>query len=117
MQTFARRLLHILAVTVVVAGFMLPLLGSTQAADVAGHPRLTGQAGAPALPFPRSERPQSVWASGQCWSGCGSYTAWDLVACLERDSQGHCLKGADRADRYCQRECRTSGGPLLPLDF
>ena len=69
------------------------------------------------LPFPRSERAQSVWASGACWSECGSYCAWGEAGCLERDPQGKCLKLTDRCDRYCQRECRTSGGPLLPLDF
>jgi hypothetical protein len=115
MQNFARKLLHTFAAAVLAASFMTPLLGSAQAADVASHSRLVRPA--PALPFPRSERAQSVWASAQCWSECGAYTAWDLVACLERDSQGQCLKRADRADRYCQRECRTSGGPLLPLDF
>jgi hypothetical protein len=67
--------------------------------------------------FPLSERAQSVWASGACWSDCGSYTTWNLVACLERDTQGHCLKVTNRADRYCQRECRTSGGPLLPFEL
>ena len=35
----------------------------------------------------------------------------------ERDAQGQCLKLTDTCDRYCQRHCRTSGGPLLPLDF
>ena len=69
----------------------------------------------PAIPL--SERAQSVWASGACWSDCGSYTTWNLVACLERDTQGHCLKVTNRADRYCQRECRTSGGPLLPFEL
>jgi hypothetical protein len=69
------------------------------------------------LPFARSERAQSVWASGVCWSRCGSVTTWNLAACLERDSQGHCIKRADAADRACQRECRNSGGPLLPIDF
>ncbi len=69
------------------------------------------------LPFARSERAQSVWASGACWSECGSVTTWNLAACLERDGQGHCLNRADGADRACQRECRTSGGPLLPIDF
>jgi hypothetical protein len=71
----------------------------------------------PQPPFPLSERAASVWASGACWIDCGSYTAWNLAACLERDTQRHCLKRADAADRYCQRECRTSGGPLLPFDF
>jgi len=70
-----------------------------------------------ALPFPRSERAQSVWASGTCWSECGSYCAWGQTACLERDAQGQCLKLTDKCDRYCQRECRTSGGPLLPIEM
>ncbi|HZL40079.1 MAG TPA: hypothetical protein VFC45_07340 [Pseudolabrys sp.] len=68
-------------------------------------------------PFPLSERAQSVWTSGACWTECGSYTAWDLVACLEHDAQGHCLKRADHGDRMCQRTCRTSGGPWLPDIF
>ena len=66
--------------------------------------------------FPLSERAESVWASGACWSECGSYTTWNLAACVERDTQGRCLKHADAADRACQRACRTSGGPLLPID-
>jgi hypothetical protein len=68
-------------------------------------------------PFPLSERAQSVWASGACWTECSSYTTWNLAACLEHDAQWRCLKRADRADRACQRECRTRGGPLLPIDF
>lgn len=72
-----------------------------------------------ALPFPRSERAQSVWASGVCWKECGAYCTHGLVGCLARDSQGQCLKYTDRCDRYCQNQCRTQGGPLLPdlLDF
>jgi hypothetical protein len=69
------------------------------------------------LTFPRSERAQSVWASDACWSECGAYCAWGEAGCLARDSQGQCLKLTDTCDRYCQRQCRTSGGPLLPLDF
>ena len=71
------------------------------------------------LPFPRSERAQSVWASGVCWNECGAYCAQGMIGCLSRDAQGQCLKFTDRCDRYCQNQCRTSGGPLLPdlLDF
>ena len=65
------------------------------------------------LPFPRSERAQSVWESGTCWSECGAQTAWGIPACLRVDPQGECLAWADAGDRYCQRQCRTSGGPLL----
>jgi hypothetical protein len=67
--------------------------------------------------FPLSERAESIWASGACWSECGSTTTWNLAACLARDAQGRCLERADGADRTCQRACRTRGGPLLPLDF
>ena len=67
--------------------------------------------------FPLSERAQSVWASGACWSDCGSTTTWNLASCLELDRQRHCLKRANAADRACQRACRTRGGPLLPIDF
>jgi hypothetical protein len=69
------------------------------------------------LPFPRSERSQSVWASGACWNDCGSHCTWGLAVCLTHDAQGHCLKLGDACDRYCLRECRTMGGPLLPDIF
>jgi len=65
------------------------------------------------LPFPRGERAQAVWNERACWSDCGSHCAWGMAGCLAYDAQGRCLKLADRCDRYCQRECRTSGGPLL----
>jgi hypothetical protein len=69
------------------------------------------------LPFPRSERAQSVWASDRCWKECGSYCAWGMAGCLQQDSQGLCLKLTDRCDRYCQRECRTNAGPFLPFEL
>jgi hypothetical protein len=71
------------------------------------------------LPFPRSERAQSVWASGACGNQCGAYCAQGLVGCLAPNAQGECLQVTDRCDRYCQNQCRTQGGPLLPdlLDF
>jgi len=65
------------------------------------------------LPFPRSERAAAIWNERVCWSECGAHTAWGLAACLQRDAQGRCLRRADRADRFCQRECRTLGGPLV----
>ena len=71
----------------------------------------------PGPPFELSKRAESVWASGACWSECGSYTTWNLIDCLDRDAQGRCLKHADAGDRACQRACRTRGGPYLPLDF
>src|SRR6185437_1030481 len=52
------------------------------AADVTVRPAaLTTQQ---TLPFPRSERAQSVWASGVCGTQCGAYCAQGLVGCLSR---------------------------------
>jgi hypothetical protein len=69
------------------------------------------------LPYPRSERAAAVWDERSCWSECGSSTAWDMAACLRQDAQGQCLKFADHADRSCQRQCRTAGGPFVPDIF
>ena len=69
------------------------------------------------MPFPRSWRSQAVWDGGPRWTACGSYCAWGQTQCLERDSQGLCLKLTDKCDRLCQRESRTAGGPLLPLEM
>lgn len=69
------------------------------------------------LPFPRSARAQSVWAADACARDCGATCAWGQAQCLERDTQGQCLQLTDACDRTCQRNCRTSGGPYLPLDF
>ena len=69
------------------------------------------------LPFARNKRAELVWASGACWTECGSYCAWGLAGCLKDDSQGRCLKLSDKCDRYCQRECRSRGGPFLSVEF
>ncbi len=103
-----------IAVIAILGGILLPSFEPVAAADLKAGP---GTMRSQFLPFPRSERAQSVWASGACRSECGSYCAWGLVGCLERDAQGQCLKLTDSCDRYCQRECRTSSGPLLPIDF
>jgi hypothetical protein len=69
------------------------------------------------LPFPRTDRAAAVWDERACWSQCGSYTAWAMADCLNRDPQGVCLDRTDHADRMCQRECRRAGGPYLPDIF
>jgi hypothetical protein len=95
-------------------GILMPSVGPAAATDVKPWRYDTHSQ---ELPFPRSARAQSVWASGACWSECGANCAWGSAGCLTRDAQGLCLKLTDTCDRYCQRLCRSSGGPLLPLDF
>lgn len=91
------------------------LAGAAAAADL--KPRIAAASPGMSLPFSRGARAQSVWAADACARDCGAYCAWGQAQCFERDSQGQCLKLTDSCDRYCQRNCRTSGGPYLPLDF
>lgn len=109
-----RAIFLIAVLSALLCGVLMPGFGPAIAADAAVRP---AAARPYALPFPRSERAQSVWASGACWSECGAYCAWGEAGCLTRDAQGQCLKLTDTCDRYCQRACRSAGGPLLPLDF
>jgi hypothetical protein len=113
MRRLSQLIVAVLAVASVSAGILLPPQLSAAAEFTARPPTVRSLT----LPFSRSERAQSVWASGACWSECGSYCAWGLAGCLSRDAQGQCVKLTDTCDRYCQRNCRTSGGPLLTLDF
>lgn len=114
-QNWLRARTRIALVAFVALPVVLTLWAPALAADVKVRPSVA--ASEMALPFARSERAQSVWASGACWTECGSYCAWGQTSCLYRDTQGQCLKLTDDCDRSCQRACRTSGGPWLPVDF
>lgn len=108
--------MRVFAVLLILA---MSALGPAHAADVTATRPVALTMPAKTLPFARSARSQSVWASGACWNECGAYCTAGLVGCLKRDAQGQCLQATDRCDRYCQNQCRTEGGPLLPdlLDF
>jgi len=105
--------LSIFLISLFLCGISMPATPAA-AADVNGSPYTAQRE---PLPFPRSERAQSVRASGVCWSECGAHCAWGMAGCLTHDAQGQCLKLTDACDRYCQRDCRASGGPLLPIDL
>lgn len=115
-MTMARRMLAgTVACGLLAMTMTMTLALPAWAADL--KPRVAAASPGLSLPFPRSARAQSVWASSACTRDCGAYCAWGEAACLQRDSQGQCLKLTDGCDRSCQRACRTSGGPYLPLDF
>ena len=105
-----KRVMKIAIAFVVVA--LLIAASPTAAQDAYSAQPNSGEQAKP-LPFPRSDRAQVVWEGGQCWSECGSYCAWGMAACLTRDAQANCLPLGDTCDRYCQRQCRTRGGPFL----
>jgi hypothetical protein len=99
-----------------IAAFLLATAGvvPAQAADV-------GISRKPAVAtiyraVPRSPAAQLVWDGDACWRGCGMDCGRHFQACLSVDSQENCIAQNDACDRFCQRECRFYGGPLLPLD-
>jgi hypothetical protein len=67
--------------------------------------------------IPRSPEASLIWAGDACWRGCAQDCGRHLKACLEVDSSGNCLSQNGACDRFCQRECRYYGGPLLPIDW
>jgi hypothetical protein len=109
-------------VLVLLAGLAAP----AAAADMTTAPhrhheraRVSSLTGLPpnALPFPRSKREQSVWASDGCWQAAQNHCTWGEATCLKYDAQGACLRYTDHCDRIAQRECRGWGGPLVPDIF
>jgi hypothetical protein len=112
------------------AGLLLPPVGQVSAAElrlsrysvlvppvVGPHPPVWRYNRQPrSLPFPRSERSASVWASDACWSDCRAACAWNLNGCLHYNTQGVCILYSAACDRYCQRDCRGQGGPFLPFE-
>ena len=120
----------IVLTVLLLAGLLLPAAGPASAAEqprlsrysgpppvVGPHPPIWRYNGPPQeMPFARSERSQSIWASGTCWSECGAYCAWNLNACLYNDTQGNCILQSAACDRACQRSCRSQGGPFLPIE-
>jgi len=66
--------------------------------------------------IPRSPAASLVWAGDACWRGCAMDCGRHLRACFSADAPENCIAQNDGCDRFCQRECRLYGGPLLPLD-
>jgi hypothetical protein len=109
-----------------VLGLIAGLAAPAAAADMATVPhrhhhqaRVSSLTGLPphTLPFPRSKREQSVWASDGCWNAAQDSCTWGEAKCIQHDAQGACLKYTDHCDRVAQRQCRTWGGPLVPDIF
>jgi hypothetical protein len=99
------------------AALLMVGLCSAEAADAGAWRSKSAAAATTAYRvIPRSPEAQLVWAGDACWRGCAHDCGRHLQACLAVDSSGNCLAQNGACDRFCQRECRLYGGPLLPLD-
>jgi hypothetical protein len=92
-------------------------LPSAEAADASVWRSKSAAAATPAYRvIPRNPEASLVWAGDACWRGCAMDCGRHFKACLSVDAAGNCISQNDGCDRFCQRECRLYGGPLLPLD-
>lgn len=101
----------LLIVTMLMAGF-----APAKAADVGGWRKAEPAPAATYRIIPRSPAASLIWAGDACWRGCAMDCGRHLRACLSADAAENCQAQNDACDRFCQRECRSYGGPFLPLD-
>jgi hypothetical protein len=105
------RLLLLLA-ALLTAAFLSPV----QAADAAGWRKPVTAPATAYRVIPRSPAASLVWAGDACWRGCAMDCGRHFQVCLSADAPANCIAQNDACDRFCQRECRLYGGPLLSLD-
>ena len=99
-----------------VAALLVVGVCSAGAADVSTWRKpATGSATAYRV-IPRSPEASLVWAGDACWRGCAMDCGRHFQACLSAETSESCIAQNDACDRFCQRECRFYGGPLLPID-
>jgi hypothetical protein len=67
---------------------------------------------APVSPH-RSAQAQAVAASRECWRGCQMSCKAEFLACGYELPGAECLARTDRCDRTCQRQCRSTGDPII----
>jgi hypothetical protein len=105
--------LFLLAAAILAATGVTPGL----AADAGGRLGAAGSRPPPVIrAIPRSPEASLVWATYGCWRGCAQDCGRHLRICLATTAPEDCISSNHACDRFCQRECRAYGGPLLPLD-
>jgi hypothetical protein len=100
------------------AGLLLAFgLSSATAADTGmGRKPAVAPAATVYRVIPRSPEAALVWTADACWRGCAQDCGRHFQACLEAATEGSCVSKNDACDRFCQRECRPYGGPLVRFD-
>jgi hypothetical protein len=98
------------------AALLMLGLSSAGAADATAWRKPAAAAMEVSRVIPRSPAAALVWAGDACWRGCAMDCGRHFQACLSADAPESCIAQNDACDRFCQRECRLYGGPLLPLD-
>jgi hypothetical protein len=65
--------------------------------------------------YPVSWRARKIRRADNCWRGCQAEAGRAFQTCLRVNNSNDCVQSNDAADRYCLRQCRSYGGPLLNL--
>jgi hypothetical protein len=65
--------------------------------------------------YPLSWRTRKIRKADNCWRGCQAAAGYSFQSCLRVNATNDCVAHNDAADRFCLRECRLSGGPILNI--
>jgi hypothetical protein len=98
------------------AALLMAGVSSAEAADAGSWRKSVAPSAASHRVIPRSPEAALVWAGDACWRGCAMDCGRHFQACLSADAPANCIAQNDACDRFCQRECRSYGGPLLPIE-
>lgn len=93
-----------------------PVRAADWVAPAAGPPTATRPAAPPYWvyrPPAPSRRSEAVLASEACWRTCTAQCGGQFQACLRVVRIEDCTAQNNACDRFCLKDCRLAGGPLL----
>ena len=67
-------------------------------------------------PYPMSKQAAAVWGDDYCWRTCTGESGWQFQDCWRTKGPEVCRQLSEVNNRFCQRTCRSRGGPWLALD-
>ena len=67
-------------------------------------------------PYPMSKQAAAVWGDDYCWRTCTGESGWQFQDCWRTKGPEVCRQLSEANNRFCQRTCRSRGGPWLALD-
>ena len=65
------------------------------------------------LPIAPNSLSATVLASDGCWRTCEAHCGWHVRKCIRHEGVTDCMPANESCDRYCVKQCRAYGGPLL----
>jgi len=67
------------------------------------------------LPVAPTDLSATVLASDGCWRTCAASCNFHVRKCIRFEGVTDCMPLNESCDRFCVKQCRAYGGPLLNL--